>query len=352
MIVCTASNNIISEIDKFFSHSLAIFYYILDIFFILIGHGFFCTNCFCSDNMHQRPTLSSGKYRTINFLCKFRFAENQSASRPTQSLMCGSGNNVCNSKRRRMNASSNQTSNMGHINHEIGLIIFIKCNISIKADSTNNLFYFVEIYNSTICASTSKNKFRLIISDFIFKIIIINEAIAINAIEYYIICLAAEIDRRTMSKMATIFKAHCQDCITMFQNCRICCHICLRARMGLNIYMIICIKYFLPKFTTILFNFIYILTAAIISAVVSSRSITRIALGIFISQATTHCFQNIIAYKILACNKLNIFFLAFFFCCNQIKNFFVQFMYILQFVILFNKFLYHDSIIFLYVSLF
>ncbi len=51
--------------------------------------------------------------------------------------------------------------------------------------------------------------------------------------------------------------------------------------MRLNVYEIIGIEYLLPNFTAILFDLVYYLASAIISAIVSCRSSRRISFSIF-----------------------------------------------------------------------
>ena len=157
MIVCSASNNIISEVDKFFSHSLAIFYYIPDIFFILISHGFFGTNGFGGNNVHEWPTLIAGEYSAINFLGKFRLTENKSTTRATQSFMSGSSDNIRKTERRGVLPSSYQTCDMSHIDHKVRAIIYVKRNEIIKLYRLNYSMYSFKINNSTICTRSCKN---------------------------------------------------------------------------------------------------------------------------------------------------------------------------------------------------
>ena len=194
MVICTASNNIISKIDKFFCHSLAIFYYILDVFFILVGHGFFSTNGFGGNNVHEWPTLIAGEYGAINFLGKFRLTENKSTTRATQSFMSGSSDNIRKTKRRGVLPSSYQTCDMSHIDHEVRAIIYIKRNKIIELYRLNYFINSFKINNSTICTCSCKNQFRFIISDFVFKVFVIDKAIFVYVVKFNIVKFTAKIN--------------------------------------------------------------------------------------------------------------------------------------------------------------
>ena len=198
MIVCPASNNIISKIDKFFCHSLTIFDYIPDVLFILIGHGFFGTNSFGGNNVHKRATLIAGEYGAVNFLGKFRLAENKSTTGATQSFMSSSSDNVCKTKRRRMFPSSYQTCDMSHIDHEVRAIIYVKRNKIIKLYRLNYFIYSFKINNSTICTCSCKNQFRFIISDFVFKVFVIDKSIFVYVVKFNIVKFAAKINWAAM----------------------------------------------------------------------------------------------------------------------------------------------------------
>ena len=130
-----------------------------------------------------------------------------------------------------------------------------------------------------------------------------------------------------MSQMTTIIKIHRKNSIAGPKNCGISTSICLRARMGLNIYMVVCIEYFSPKIATIFFNFIHYFATAIISALIARASFCGIALGVFICETTSHCFKYHGTYKIFTCNKLYIFTLTESFFFYESFNYFVQFSY-------------------------
>ena len=194
MIVCTASNNIISKIDKFFCHSFTIFYYIPDVFFILIGHGFFSTNGFGGNNVHKRATLIAGEYGAVDFLGKFRLTENKSTTRATQSFMSGSSNYIRKTKGRGVLTSSYQTCDMSHIDHEVRAIISVECNEIIELYRLNYFINSFKINNSTICTCSCKNQFRSIISDFVFKVFVIDKSIFVYVVKFNIVKFATKIN--------------------------------------------------------------------------------------------------------------------------------------------------------------
>ena len=214
---------------------------------------------------------------------------------------------------------------MSHIDHEVRAIISVKRNEIIKLYRLNYFINSFKINDSTICTCSCKNQLGLIISDFVFEVFVIDKSIFVYVVKFNIVEFAAKINRTTMSQMTAIVKAHCKNSIAGVKNCGISTSICLRARMRLNIYMIICVEYFSPKIATIFFNFIHYFTTAIISTLIARVSFCGITFGVFICKTTSHCFKYHGTYKIFTCNKLYIFTLATSFFFYEFFNYFVQF---------------------------
>ena len=53
-------------------------------------------------------------------------------------------------------------------------------------------------------------------------------------------------------------------------------------------------------------------------------TVSRIALGILVSQVRSHGFHHLVAYEVLTCNQLNAFQLALMLFLNQLKDFVVS----------------------------
>lgn len=71
----------------------------------------------------------------------------------------------------------------------------------------------------------------------------------------------------------------------------------------------------------VFFYLVYKLTAAVVSPLAAVVfTLGGIPLAVFIGQAGTKRAQNIIAYEIFACDKLNVFLLTLFFLFYKLKN--------------------------------
>src|SRR5450432_3717604 len=98
-----------------FSEHLGVSY---DLFRIVMKaglHGFEETNRFGRDNVHQRPTLHSGKYSFVDRSGEFLFAKNHAGAGATQSLMRCGGNDMGMRHRRWMRATRHQSGEVGHV---------------------------------------------------------------------------------------------------------------------------------------------------------------------------------------------------------------------------------------------
>ena len=144
--------------------------------------------------MHKWPALIAGEYSAINFLGKFGLTENKSTTRAAQSFMSCGSNNVCKTKRRRMFTSGYQTCDMSHIYHEVRAIIYIKRNEIIKLYRLNYFMDSFKINNSTIRTCSCKNQFGSIISDFVFKVFVIDKSIFVYVVKFNIVKFATKIN--------------------------------------------------------------------------------------------------------------------------------------------------------------
>ena len=91
----------------------------------------------------------------------------------------------------------------------------------------------------------------------------------IYIIKHSIKQLAAEIYTRSVRKMSTVIKTHSKNRVARFQYAKVSGHVSLRTRMRLYINMIISVERLTPLVAAILFQLVNILTAAIVTPLVS-----------------------------------------------------------------------------------
>ena len=98
MIVGAAGNDIKAAFDKHFRHGLGVFDHLLLIDAKLRLHGFFKSDGFGGDHVHERAALNAGENVGVDFFLQFRiaFAQNQAAARAAQGFVRGAGDDIGN----------------------------------------------------------------------------------------------------------------------------------------------------------------------------------------------------------------------------------------------------------------
>ncbi len=125
--------------------------------------------------MHQRTSLSSGKYCFVYFLCKFLLTQNHPASWTSQGFMSGRGYEIRIVHGIRVKTCCNNSCYMRHINHKISAYII------------SNFSECFKINNSGIGACPCNYHFWLFFfCDFSYLIIINCFSFLIYSIEYNI----------------------------------------------------------------------------------------------------------------------------------------------------------------------
>ncbi|MPM46727.1 hypothetical protein SDC9_93433 [bioreactor metagenome] len=89
------------------------------ILFKLRLHRFEETDGFRGDYVHQRTALHAGEHRLVDLGREFFLAENQTAARAAQGLVCSRGCDIRIREHIRLFARRDQAGDMRHIHHEI-----------------------------------------------------------------------------------------------------------------------------------------------------------------------------------------------------------------------------------------
>ena len=96
---------------------LGVVYYLLLICLEFRLQGFLESHRLGGNNVHQRAALNSGEYLGVQGFCKFLSTEDHAATRSTQGLVGGGGDEFGIGNRTGVHSGSHQTGEMRHIHH-------------------------------------------------------------------------------------------------------------------------------------------------------------------------------------------------------------------------------------------
>src|SRR3990172_10521110 len=128
MVVRSTRNNGISPFYKFLRHCPCIFYRLVLALLELLRHCLFECNRLGCDDVHKRATLNSRENHRINLFGILRFTQDQTAARPTKSLVGCCGSKICIGNRAWMCATGNKAGDMGNVCHKVSSHLI--CNLS------------------------------------------------------------------------------------------------------------------------------------------------------------------------------------------------------------------------------
>ncbi|MBO7215525.1 MAG: alpha-L-fucosidase, partial [Clostridia bacterium] len=112
MVVRTAGNNLVTHLNEFVTHYLAVCNYVFNISFVFGFKTFNSAYCLTCDNVLQGTALSTGECGTVNLLGIFLLGKGKTAACSAESLMSCKSYNITNAERCGMNACNNKTCDM------------------------------------------------------------------------------------------------------------------------------------------------------------------------------------------------------------------------------------------------
>ena len=210
-----------------------------------------------------------------------------------------------------MLTTGNQTGNVCHIYHEVciyALCDFCECR---------------EINRSGISAGTGENQLRVQLVCLLLQVFHIDESVFIYVVEMYIVQLAAEVYRGSVSQVTAVVQVQGKNGVSRFQNSLVRCKVCLRSTVRLYVYVVVGIKYLSPHVAAVFFQLINVTGSAVISALVSGMSfnrLCRITFRILPGEAASACSQYRFRAVVLRSNQLYVVLLTIVFLLNQICN--------------------------------
>ena len=185
-----------------------------------------------------------------------------------------------------MKACCNKPCNMSHVYHQV-------C-----SDFVCDLTEALEIDRASVCAGSCHDQLRTAFFCDLQHLIIIDHAIIVHAVRDHMEIFSGHIDRRTMRQMSAVIQIHAHVGISRFKHCEKYCHICLRARVRLDIGILTAEELFRALPRKILHN-IHALASAVIS-------LPRIPFCVFVRQRASHRSHDSLAHPVLRCDQLNV----------------------------------------------
>ena len=143
----------------------------------------------------------------------------------------------------------------------------------------------IKLDRARIGACAHNDQFRFVFASEAGDLVIIDHfRILAHSIRHDAIVLAGEIERMTVREVASVRKIHAEDGVARFQDGQIHRHVCLAARMRLNIDVFGAEEFFGPVDCEV-FDDIDELTPTIVP-------VPRVSLGILVREYGSYCFEH------------------------------------------------------------
>ena len=287
MVVCTARNELAAAFHKTVGKSLAVFDDLFAVFFEFGLERFAEADSLCGDGVHKRTALGSGEDRLVDLLCELLAAQDHTAARTAEGLVGSGGDKLAVRHGIGMNARRDQTGDVSHIYHQI------------SSDLVGDLSELCKVDYAGICGSARYDHLGLAILCDLENLVVVDAVSnAVNAVGHEVEILARHIYGRAVCEVSALVEVHTHNGVAGIQHCEVYSHICLCARVRLNVGVIGSEK-LAGTLTRDLLNNVYALAAAVVA-------LAGIALGILICQMAAHCRHNSGSYDVFAGDQLKI----------------------------------------------
>ena len=273
MIVGAARYQTQTAFHHAFAHSSTVLNHVFHVRLEFGLQGLAESNGLCCDDVHQRAALRTREYRGIDLLRQgLVVSEDEAATRTAKGLMAGGGYHVGIGHGARMQASSNQASNVCHIDHEV-------CT-NLVCDFAHTL----EIDNARICRSTTHNKLGLMLLGKTLDLVVIDKfGFGINTVGDDVVILAREINGRTVGKVTTVVERKAQHGIAQVDQRLIGGKVGVSARMRLYVGKL-AVEQLASALDCQIFNDVDLFAATVIA-------LARITFSILVGKHGAHCLH-------------------------------------------------------------
>ena len=304
MVFSAAGNHFVAAVQEHFYHCLRVFRYLLLVNFELRLHRFFQRNGFRRDNVHQRAALGAREYGRVQFFVQLfaaAFRQDQAAARTGQGFVGSGGHDVSMRNRVRVNASGDQTGNVGHVDEQV-------C-----ADAVSDFAHFCPVNHAGISGETTDNHLRFMFLSLLSHVFIVNFTGLIDAVRNDVVQFAGEVDRGAVSQVTTLRQVHTQNGIARLQQCSIDREVSLGAGVRLHVSVVSAEQLFGAIDSQLLYD-IDVFTAAVVA-------LARISFSVFVGQLRALRLHNARAGVVFGGDQFDVLFLTYFFLLHSLPQF-------------------------------
>ena len=178
---------------------------------------------FGGNHMHQRAALQAGEDGAVDGFLVLRLHQDDAATRATQALVGGAGDDVGMRHRVGVQPCGDQTSIVRHIDHEDRANVFGDFGKTFKINSKR------------ISAGTGDDQFWLGFMGFAFHRVVVDGFVGIQAVAHHVEPFAAHVQRHAVGQVTAFGQAHAHDGVAGFQEGQENRFVGGRAAMGLHV---------------------------------------------------------------------------------------------------------------------
>ena len=234
--------------------------------------------------MHQGTTLLTWEHSRVELLVQLKvIGQDETGTRTAKGLVHRGGNHVRVRHRRRVQASSNQASKVGHINPQV------RTNLICDGAELR------KILMPRVGGPAGDDHLRLHLARLLAQLGHINQVgVFLHLVGRNVVETAREVDLHAVGQVATVSQRKTQDCVTRLRQRHQ--HggvgLCTGVRLHVGVLRA---KDFLCTVTCQILHHVSMLAAAVVAT-------PRVPLGVLVSKHRTLCLQHAARHKVLRSN--------------------------------------------------
>ena len=245
------------------------------------------------DHVHERTALQAREHDALQLLDQFlrrALREHDAAARSAQRLVRGRGDDVRMRQRARVDARGHQARDVRHVDEED------------RADRVRDAAHARPVDDLRVRAEAADQHLRLVLVGEALHVVVVDEAVRVDAVLHRVEQLAAEVDLRAVREVAAVREAHPEDRVARLQQREVDGLVRLRARMRLHV-RVVAVEQLLDAFDRERLGDVDVLAAAVVA-------LARIPLGILVRELGTLRLEHARARVVLGRDQLDMVLLA------------------------------------------
>src|ERR1019366_4524896 len=253
------------------------------------------------DDVHQRATLHSGEDDLVDGGSVLLLGEDQASTRAAQRLVRCSGNDVAVRDRRWMNASGDQSSEVGHVDQ-------IE-----RANFVGDLAHAGEIYGARISAAASDNQLGTLGLGKLLKFVVVDGLGFLgHAVRNDLVRLAGKIQGMAVGEVSAVREVQAEDGIAGLDERRVGRHVGGRAGVRLHVG-VLGSEELLGAVTREVLDYVGEFASAVVT-------LAGISLGVLVREHGAGGFEDSLADEVLGGDEFEAFVLAAFLILDGLRD--------------------------------